>query len=339
MTRPAPLTALFLTGALASLAALPAGGTAPPAGDLIKDRADFLPRRKYLPLAGKAVGLLVHDGQPVLSTEGRSGPSDQLCFASGGASYRWVYVPTQGPPLITNLRVPVGTKGESQTYAALDLARPPSVTPWGITARYTLVEVEVNGDAGSPPGDSFVATSIKSVEGTDAYPLRAASVVADLRRRYAAFLKEKAPGTDAALAEAQKKALGNRKPTGPREQSDLLFVTWMPETKTLRAGFRTKISDGAYTFIQQEQRPPPGKRALPRGALAQLPFPQPPPPWQPQVKVGTTFGVEFGMAYEVSREGKLLRSQMLPYQSFQDRLVPPPGAGPRGRPAPLSREF
>src|SRR5438093_322739 len=74
-----------------------------PGSDTLTDRANFIPRRKQQPLAGKVVGVLVSDPQPVLSTEGRSGPKDQLCFARGGCSYRWVYVQVEKNPLIGRL--------------------------------------------------------------------------------------------------------------------------------------------------------------------------------------------------------------------------------------------
>ena len=39
-----------------------------------KDATDLIPNRKHMPLKGRVVGVLLYDGQPVLSTEGRSGP-------------------------------------------------------------------------------------------------------------------------------------------------------------------------------------------------------------------------------------------------------------------------
>src|SRR5438876_989714 len=88
------------------------GATIAEAQEKIKDRASFIPNRKQVALPGKAIGILLTDGQPVLSTEGRSGPADQLVFSAGGNSYRWVYVPVQDNPIITNLQVPIGDKGE-----------------------------------------------------------------------------------------------------------------------------------------------------------------------------------------------------------------------------------
>src|SRR4051794_6420294 len=95
---------------------------ADPPEEIVKNRKDFLPQRKQVALGPKVIGVLAYDAQPVLSTEGRSGPLDQLCFSEGGNSYRWVYVVAFGEhPMITGLRVPIGEKGETALYPALDM--------------------------------------------------------------------------------------------------------------------------------------------------------------------------------------------------------------------------
>jgi hypothetical protein len=325
------------------LAALATGRADPPAAAIVKDRAAFIPNRRFSPLPGKAIGLLVFDGQPVLSSEGRFGPPDEVCFAANGSSYRWIYVVAQGKPQISNLRVPIGDKGEVKIHPALDMARAPALAARGITAPCTLAEVEVNGGGGSPANDSFVATAIQSVEGTPEYPLRTAKVVADLRRRYAALQKEKAADIAAAMKQAQKKALQDRRPTGPREQADLMFLSWMSESKRLRVHFRTTVSDGAYQYVGGGARPirdpiplPPLPGGLNKGAPlagATQAFP-PPPPRDFKVRVGITFGVVYGMGYEIAKDGSLVRSELLSPESFQ-RVLPPPPAAPRGRPVAL----
>ncbi|HZZ78693.1 MAG TPA: hypothetical protein VFE62_09250, partial [Gemmataceae bacterium] len=129
------------------------------AQETVKDRKAFIPNRKQAALPGKIVGILLTGGQTILDTEGRSGPANQLVFSAGNNSYRWVYVPTQDAAQIQNLRVPVGDKGETAVYGALNLANPQAVLPWAVTQPYALVEVEVNGERGSPAGDRFVATN------------------------------------------------------------------------------------------------------------------------------------------------------------------------------------
>jgi hypothetical protein len=349
----AAVTALLAGVAWAAVGVAP-GLTDPPADEPIKDRAGFIPLRKTESLKGTAVGVLVYDAQPVLSSEGRSGPGDQLCFSANGNSYRWVYVPVTEKPRISNLRVPVGDKENAQfvVFPALDMASPRTVAPWGVTSHYTLVEVEVNNGLGSPKNDSFVATKMKVLEGTNEYPLRTADVIKALKERYAAHVKGQGKATDSALTEAQKKALKDGKATGPREQAELMYVTWLPQAERLRVHFRTKITDGQYTYIEIPDRrlPPPPLKLPDNGKLLndQVPPPPPPPPpgqvgkVQPpppplkrRFKTGVSFGIEFGMAYEVDKAGKLVRTQGLPIESFEHRLPPLPGILPPGRPNPL----
>lgn len=331
-------TALLAGVAWAAVGTI-SGLTDPPADEPIKDRASFLPQRKYEPLKGTVIGMLVYDPQPILSTEGRSGPKDELCFSVNGNSYRWVYVPVSDRPQITNLRVPVGEKENVQfkNYPALDMARPPNVVRWGVVTQYALVEVEVNDGLGSPKNDSFVATKMRVLDGSKQYPLHTGEAIKTLKGRYAAYLKAEAKAIEAGMSKAQKKAIGDGKATGPREPSELMYVTWMADSKRLRVHFRTRITDGQHQYVEGGPRFRPNPLPLPpgKGGKVKVPPPPPPPPLKRQFKIGTSFGVELGMAYEVDREGKLVRLQQLPLETFEHRLPPPPAIGPRGRPVPL----
>src|SRR5262249_47538290 len=117
-----------------------------PTGDnnRITDRKDFIPNRKFQALPGKAIGILVSDVEPVLNAEGRTGPKNQLCYAQNGCSYRWVYVPAQNKPTRPFLDLPIGDKGERKRFDNLSLASPEMVQPFGIRAKFALIEVEVN---------------------------------------------------------------------------------------------------------------------------------------------------------------------------------------------------
>ena len=207
--------------------------TAVSAQETFKDRKAFIPNRKQVAIGGKAIGILLTDGQPVLSSEGRSGPGDQLVFSSGGNSYRWVYVPTQDRPLITNLQVPVGDKGEKTVYASLNLANPPSMLAWAIKTPYTLVEVEVNGGRGSPAGDSFVGTDFKALDGTADYPLKVVDVIKQVKDRHAEHVVKEKDTIEKAMKDHGDKVLAGKQPTGPRKKKDLMYLTWLPESSTI----------------------------------------------------------------------------------------------------------
>ncbi len=306
---------------------------------IVNDRQTFIPNRKHAPIGPAAIGVLLTDGQPVLSSEGRSGPPDQLVFSANGNSYRWIYTPTVVKPQITNLQVPVGNAGQVVVYPSLNLANPPSVAMWGITQPYVLVEIEVNGGRGTPANDSFVATNMRVIEGSKDYPLKVADVVKLVKTQYGEYLKKQHGLIDQTMKNLAKTALNGKEPTGPREQKDLMYLTWLADSATLRVHFRTTISDGAYTMVGggAELRDPP---ALPLPPNKQPPAPGKaggarPPRFQ-QFKTGTTFGIEFGRAYIVNKKGEVEATEDLPIEPFTRILPPPPGAGgPRPLPLPL----
>ncbi len=320
------------------------GATLVQAQETIKDRKSFIPNRKQVALKGKEIGILLTDGQPILSTEGRSGPADQLVFSSGSNSYRWVYVPTNENPLITNLQVPVGDKGEKAIYGSLNMANPKSVLPWAVTQPYSLVEVEINTDRGSPAGDSFVGTSFRVLDGSKDYPLKIVDVIKKVKDRYADHVAKQQKTIDQAMKAAAEKSLNGKAPTGPREHKDLMYVTWLTDSNTLRVHFKTTISDGAYTIVNSggpigPRDPPPLK--LPPKKI-KLPANESPvliriaPRKDFSVKTGTTFGIEFGVAYIVNKQGEVVGMETLAIESFTQQLNTPfigPG-GPRPLPLP-----
>src|SRR5260370_9836939 len=236
----------MLAAALLAFAA--AAFADPPETGVVKDRAGYFPVRKYAPLPGKAIGVLLGNAKDLVALDGRSGPPDALVFSVGGNSCRWVYVPTTENPQITNLQVPVGDNGKKEIYSALNMANPRSVLPWGVTAPYSLVEVDVNSGLGSPAGESFVATNIKVLGGSKEFPLKMADVIGDLKKRYSDFLKSRDADVEKAMAETAVKSLKDRKPTGPREKMELMLVTWMPQAETLQVRSKTRIADGAFSI-------------------------------------------------------------------------------------------
>jgi hypothetical protein len=324
---------------------------------VVKDRKAYFPNRKQVALSGTEIGILLADGQPVLSTEGRSGPADQLVFSSNLNSYRWVYVPTQDNPQITNLQVPVGDKGEKVVYPSLNLANLKSVVAWGVNQPYALVEVNVNTGRGSPPLDSFVGASFKVLDGTKDYPLKVTDAVKLARDRYADHIAKQQKTIDKAMKDAGDKALNGKAPTGPRERQDLMYVTWMTDSNTMRVHFKTRVSDGAYTIINGGggpfrdppplPLPPPPKKAPPKGAVSfesaeDVFVLRPVRPKDFAIKTGTTFGIEFGQAYVINKKGEVVGTEVLPIESFTQQLNAPLGpVGPRPlppQPVPPAKE-
>jgi hypothetical protein len=250
-------SALLLSGVAVSLV-MAAPGPTGPAEETLKDRAGYIPQRKYQALPGKMIGVMVPDVAKVMGQEGRSGPPDATAFSSGGGSYRWVYVPApKGNALITKLQVQIGEKGGNvKVYPALNIANPNTLKDlWNVTTPYALVEVEVNDKLGSPADEGFVATNVTVLDGTKEYPIKISEAVADAKKRYQTWIKDHQQEIDEALTKIQKDALKDQKATGPKETEELMHVSWLPESNSLRVRFSTRITDRSKAGTRQSDAP------------------------------------------------------------------------------------
>jgi hypothetical protein len=323
----------FLLGvaSLALLAVALVDAAEPSPEPVVKAAKDFIPTRKYAPLEGTRVGILVSKVQDIMGRDGRSGPPDAMGFSTGDNSYRWVYWPVTEKPLITNLQVEVGLAGgKKKVYPSLSMANAPLVKAKGIEAAYALVEVKVNDGEGAPAGEGFVATDMTRLDDTKKYPLKLPTVVEGVQKAYKTHFDGQKKAIETALDNVQKKVVKGRKVTGPRESKEIMYLTWLPEKERVRIAFITRVSDGAYTQVDGGgARPLPLPALPPRGAGLVAFFP-PPPPRNFKVRIGVTFGVELGMAYEIDVKGKTVATEELPIKSFSQELAPPPGGRLRG---------
>jgi hypothetical protein len=279
---------------------------------------DALPSHSFPPLAGKVIGVLVSGGGELLLAEGRRGPADSLCFSSGGASYLWVYVPVAKNPRIGGLNVPVGEKGQSlRRFNSLSLASPKTVQQWGVSEPYSLIEVEVNGGQGGPAADHFVATGMKVLDGTGDYPLKVTQVLADLRKCFHVHVEEQQTAIETALVEAREGLTADRRPTGKRDKQELAYVTWFPDAEQLRVVLQARVSERALGPILKPPPSPPAKGGDSDGDA-------PPQDHRPV----TIYGVELAVAYDVSKDGGLLRSRAQALQTFRkEQILPVPAPG------------
>jgi len=205
--------------------------------EIVKDRSNFIPNRQYPALKGKAVGVMVRDVNALRKQGGGSGPDDSLVFSTAGGCYRWVYVPVHEEPGISNLDIRVGETGDKKNvYNGVDVATPKTVKQWDVRGSFALVEIEVNDNLGAPKSDEnlgFVATKMRQLDGTPEFPLKVEEVVADLRNRYKTYVADQAKAIASAMAKAGKEAIHDTKPTGPQEQEETMYVTWLPDKECL----------------------------------------------------------------------------------------------------------
>jgi len=270
---------------------------------------------EFHPLPATAVGLLVGDARGLLAEEGRSGPPDALCFSSGGGNYRWVYIPVPENPTIDTLSLPVGEKGEaSQKFDRLSMATRQTVKPFRVTELCTLIRVEVNGGRGSPATDRFVATKLEVLDGTAEYPIHVAAEIEKLKTRAHNILAEEGhrSAIENGMTKAEAKAAKGQKPSGKRETTEIIYVTWEPRSERLLVEVHTRISDG---FLRPGRGTEPVRKGQP-GAPRNPPLPG------PATLHGTLFGVETGVVFEVDKAGHEVSHRVLPVQPFVKELPP-----------------
>ncbi len=326
------LASIALMTVAAALAAAPVPTSIPdtPA----TDPAKFLPTRTYTARDGTVVGVLVADAVPVMSRDGRSSQPDALAFSRNGGSYNWLYVAVEANPQITNLQVRVGPKGGSTVvYPKLSMASPKTTAAWGVSEKFTLVEVTVNDGQGAPADEAFVASTVKVVEGTKAYPLKAGEVVTTARAEFVKLTAAMKKDLADAMAKSQKAALGDEAASGTVKTEELLHVTWFPAEEQLAVTFLAKQSDGAWkkgrggANLDDGLRDPPPLPVKPGGGGAQI---APPPRDDTEVTWGTGYGVEYGRTYVYSKDGKLVKTVTLAPTAFKLIVPPPPAVGRPG---------
>ncbi len=311
--------------------------------DKVTDPAKFIPTRTYHTRSGTVVGVLIADAVKVMGRDGRSSQADAIAFSAKGGSYNWLYVPVEGGEQISNLMLKVGEKGtDTVTFPKLSMASP-KTTDWAVKG-FALAEVTVNDSKGAPADEAFVASAVKVVDGSKAYPLVAADVVAAAKAEYAKHVKGMSKELDEAMAKSQKAAVADQKPSGKVEDDELIHVTWLSDTEQLAVTFLTKRKDGVWhkggggANLDDGLRNPPALPVVPPEKKDDEPGQvvakrRPPPPDLTEVTWGTGFGVEFGRSYIYSKAGKLERTVTLTPTAFKLE-VPPPPAG-RDGPFPL----
>jgi hypothetical protein len=291
------LKSLFV--ALSAILAMPGEPTTP------GDKTVTAP--KFEPIPGKAIGVLVTDVMHMAVREGRTGPAGAVGFVRADGSFRWLYLPAPGDPDADDLTFALGADGkEHKLFPKVRLATREMVKPLGLTGPFHLVEVEVNGGAGSASEEGFVATSLKRLDGTKDYPIKLTEVMRDLKERTQKQATEKKADIARAMEAARDKVAKGRKPTGPEETSEEVATTWLPDRNRLRIEIRRQVTNGFYVVGQGVEGPA-----------------------NKVTRAGTQFGAAGGARFEVGPSGRVEAETPLPYEAFTRELALPQGTDRR----------
>lgn len=201
-----------------------------------------------LPLGGRVVGLLQAGytagwGQ----TESAVMSRGAYMFSVDRSMPLWVYFPTElgeqarSPYQAT---LPDGSPFEAPVASML---RPGAPNDRGLSEIGHLVELEVNGGAGSREGH-FVATAVRVLDGTPEIPMHTGQVLLALQARIDRLLAREG------------RAFARARRGGVVEQEERLVTgTWEPESRTLESVFRWELlvrREGRRLVTEPDRCPP-----------------------------------------------------------------------------------
>jgi len=271
-----------------------------------KEVKDLLPYKRFAPLKGHAVGVLILNGNEFSQTEGRTGLSSHFC--TNMSSYDWIYLPHVPGKPGNKLKLPVGEKGDKQEFAVIFGDSRDAIKALGVSADYTLAEVEVNGGQGRPATqEGFVVTGIRVLEGTRDYPLKTADVIKEARDRLTRDLKTRERAVEEALGKIAKRVLKkDQRPTGPRENKEVMYVTWIPETQRQLVCFRMEIADGSYSKVKTMWTGPKAQQKV------------------VTVSAGPRFGLAYTVKYGADKTGQIVNTEVSPFVEFDSWTGPRP---------------
>jgi hypothetical protein len=251
---------------------------------VVQDRKDFIPDREH-PVPVKpgrhVLALVTRPLAMVAPNVYRSGDHSLVLSASGG-TYHWCYF------MRDSKRGPLADVENSLEF--------------GVTRSHSLVEVEVQDGQGSPSaGPALIATSMKVVDNSKEFPLQPHKVVAELRAKYEASLKDLDKDISPAMEKARQTAGGDEKQAKPPQTVSLMYVTWMEEMQKLQVRFFTRVqtTDGIQRVGRSSSEAPPPRELL-------------------------YWGIDFGLLYEVNKAGTLEKKLRLPIEGWKGPYAPKP---------------
>jgi hypothetical protein len=270
-----------------------------------------------LPLAGHVVGLLQAGytrgwGQ----TESAVMSRGAYMFSVDRSMPFWVYFPTDdgeqahSPYSVT---LPDGSPFETPVASML---RPGAPNDRGLSEIGHLVELEVNGGAGSREGH-FVATAVRVLDGTPEIPMQTGQVLLALQARIDRLLARDG------------RAFERARRQGTVEQEERVVTgTWDAAAHTLESVFRWELlvrREGERVVVETDRCPPcPCQNGVCAPCARCLPVDH-------TYRIDEQREVEMAVVQVVDAQGRLLRETVLaPRTTVTQARTELGGPGPRG---------
>ena len=264
-----------------------------------------------MPLPAVAVGLLIDASALVELLRGRPGGASAPAVFSRSGDERSMYLIAQADESPAEpRRVYVADDPRPKTFPRVVPATTRSLTARGILGKVALVEVEVNGGAGSaalPLGEAFVATTIRRLDRTREYPVDAERVAVSVVERCRAEEPRLFAAMNARLATSPQASPAAAPTTRQREVS--ATFTWLEQAGRIRG-------ECVFALVEQEERF--GRGIVPGSAER--------PPLGPGLRYGQQLSVVSRLVFEADKAGRLgTPEEVAPVVTIVDR--PPPGGG------------
>jgi hypothetical protein len=251
-------------------------------------------------LPGTAIGVIAFNTDQLASKEGRSGPSGAVTFVRGTGSFRWMYLPVKNDADAENLQFGIGERpATKKMFTNVRLATRDMVARLGLKEPFNLVEVQVNGGAGSSPEESFVATAIRRIDTTKEYPLAPDKVLREVLEIGNRRLAEQEPAIKKAFNKARTSINNASGVSGSDEKNKDVFVTWLPKKERLEINLIIRVSNGFYATSQGVDGPR----------------------FQSQ-RSGTQFGATFSVSFQVDRNGAIAAEIPMGIKPFIREIEP-----------------
>lgn len=184
------------------------------------------------------------------------------------------------------------------SYAMLD---DKNIGQFGITKPYSLVEMNISPMSNTDKNMIHVK-DIRVLDKTPEFPVDVAKTIAAFQQDFEQYRQANIYKADSEIAALKMQVIPDSKLTGPREQQDYSYITWLAQEQVLQVKMVTHVTNGEYGYGWGMKTPP--------GSLA--------------ARYGTIIIADLEVDYEVLKSGKISKRILIPIHGYYYKIPPPP---------------